>query len=91
MILDPEANPFGNPGFAVDMKRAGREPIYGKLHARRAKRFFSNSFPVYRQCTDPCSANQKKPDGTNLAGCKMLMWSADLSSLPNSGIKSQSQ
>jgi hypothetical protein len=37
---------FGNPGFAVDMKRAGREVVYGKLHARRAKRFFSNSFPV---------------------------------------------
>jgi hypothetical protein len=47
MILDPEAIRFGNRWLCHrHAKRAGREPVEGKLRAREAKRFFSNSFQL---------------------------------------------
>jgi hypothetical protein len=47
MILDPEAIRFGDLWlWPSAFKRAGREPVEGKLHAREAKRFFSNGFPL---------------------------------------------
>jgi len=45
MILDPKAIRLGNGWFCRSaFERAGREPVYGKLHARWAKLFFSLAF-----------------------------------------------
>jgi hypothetical protein len=48
MILDPEAIRSAIAGFADLHLRAGREPVYGKLHARGAKVFFSLAFGFHR-------------------------------------------
>jgi hypothetical protein len=56
MILDPEAIRFGDLWlWPSAFKPTGRDPVEGKLHAREAKRFFSNSFPL-SQALDTASS-----------------------------------
>jgi hypothetical protein len=75
MILDSSAIRFGKSQTwpSASFKRAGREPFYGKLHARGAKRFFSNNFRVPRRMASASLAQQKKPEVTNLAACKLKL------------------